>query len=91
MDTKTAREKKRWSQAQLARKSRTDQGTVSAVESGRVSVSDGLSKRLGSVLGVSGDELIFENRARAMERAIKEGDAAGVFNAALRPHTTQLL
>ncbi len=81
MDTKMARERKRWSQTFLATKAKTDQGTVSAVESGRVPLSDALAKRVGSALGMCGDELIFENRARAMERAIKEGDA-GVFNAA---------
>jgi transcriptional regulator with XRE-family HTH domain len=82
MDTKTARKRKGWSQTFLATKAKTDQGTVSGVESGRVSLNNSLSKRLGSVLGVSGDELIFEYRARAMECAIKEGHAAGVFNAA---------
>ena len=82
MDLRTARNRKGLSQEELAGLTGTDQGTISAVESGTRGVSEKLAQRLGSVLDPSGDELIIENRARAMERAIKSGDRAGVLAAA---------
>jgi transcriptional regulator with XRE-family HTH domain len=82
MDIRTARKRKGLSQEELASLARTDQGTISAIESGATGVSEKLAQRLGNVLEPSGDELIIGNRALAMERAIKEGDRAGVLTAA---------
>jgi transcriptional regulator with XRE-family HTH domain len=83
MDLRTARKRKGCSQQELAGLTGTDQGTISAIESGTRGVSEKLAQRLGSVLDPSGDELIIENRAEAMARAIKEGDRAGVLAAAV--------
>jgi transcriptional regulator with XRE-family HTH domain len=75
---KQLRKEKGISQRELARRANVNQAAISRTEDGLPELGLSATKRIARELGVSGEELFLEERARAIRACKRDGDLAGL-------------